>query len=89
MGHMSSGSSDYLEDQSAIFDRIVQRYHRTITAQFYGHSHSAKFEVGYSDYSNRSSATANSISFIAPALTHPPAIQPFVSTMRIQTRSRS
>lgn len=69
IGHMSSGGSDYMQDQSAIFDQIVQRYHKTIAASFYGHSHDAKFELGYSSYAMRDASTATSVSYIAPALT--------------------
>lgn len=69
IGHMSSGLSDYMQDQSAIFDQIVQRYRHTIAAQFYGHTHSAGFEIGYTSYAFRDEKTASSISYIAPALT--------------------
>lgn len=69
IGHMSSGLSDYMQDQSAVFDQIVQRYRHTIAAQFYGHTHSAGFEIGYTSYAFRDESTASSISYVAPALT--------------------
>ena len=30
IAHMSSGKSDFMQEQSAIFDQIVQRYHKTV-----------------------------------------------------------
>lgn len=66
---MSSGRSDYMSDQSAIFDQIVQRYKHTIAAQFYGHTHQTSFEIGYSDYGNRDASTATSISHTLGSLT--------------------
>ncbi|KPV74114.1 uncharacterized protein RHOBADRAFT_37989 [Rhodotorula graminis WP1] len=69
IGHMSFGKTDTLRDQSNYAGQIFQRYHRTIAAHFYGHSHRDEFEIGYSDYSDRSPATATAISFIGGALT--------------------
>ncbi|GAA5892663.1 hypothetical protein JCM8208_005880 [Rhodotorula glutinis] len=69
IGHMSFGKTDTLRDQSNYVGQIVQRYHNTIAAHFYGHSHRDEFEIGYSDYSDRSLTTANAITFIGGALT--------------------
>jgi sphingomyelin phosphodiesterase len=30
IAHMSTGKSDFMQDQSALFDQIVQRYHKTV-----------------------------------------------------------
>ncbi|GAA5820840.1 hypothetical protein JCM11251_001839 [Rhodosporidiobolus azoricus] len=69
IGHMPPGKADMLRDQSNYINQVFQRYHNTIAAQFYGHSHADEFEVGYSDYELRSAEVANGISFIAGSLT--------------------
>lgn len=66
---MPPGSHDAFVDQSNYANQIFRRYSDTIAAQFYGHTHSDNFAVGYSDYSRRSAATANSVAFIGGALT--------------------
>ncbi|KAI0316611.1 sphingomyelin phosphodiesterase [Amylostereum chailletii] len=68
-GHIPSGKSDFPHDQSNYYDQIVQRYKNTIAAQFFGHSHKDEFEIAYSDWSNKNADTADSILFVAPALT--------------------
>ncbi|KIJ35628.1 hypothetical protein M422DRAFT_262014 [Sphaerobolus stellatus SS14] len=55
--------------KSNYYDQIVQRYRNTIAAQFFGHSHKDQFEIAYSDFSKQTAETADSIIFIAPALT--------------------
>ncbi|KAA1479007.1 hypothetical protein DENSPDRAFT_89208 [Dentipellis sp. KUC8613] len=69
IGHIPSGKADTAHDQSNYYDQIVQRYKNTIAAQFFGHSHKDQFEIAYSDWNNRTAATADSILFIGPALT--------------------
>ncbi|KIJ35641.1 hypothetical protein M422DRAFT_262040 [Sphaerobolus stellatus SS14] len=68
-GHIPSGKADIFFDQSNYYDQIVQRYRNTIAAQFFGHSHKDQFEIAYSDFSKQTAETADSILFIAPALT--------------------
>jgi len=69
MGHMPLGSSDAFHDQSEYFDQIIQRFDATIAAVFYGHTHQDEFEIAYSTPASPSAATANMVSYIAPALT--------------------
>ncbi|KAI0311070.1 sphingomyelin phosphodiesterase [Amylostereum chailletii] len=69
IGHIPSGKADFAHDQSNYYDQIIQRYKNTIAAQFFGHSHMDQFEVAYSDWDNQTTETADSILFIAPALT--------------------
>ncbi|OJJ42903.1 hypothetical protein ASPZODRAFT_75285 [Penicilliopsis zonata CBS 506.65] len=69
MGHMPMGSSSAFHDGSNYFNQIIERYDATIAATFYGHTHKDEFEIAYSDYSAQSAATANMVSYIAPALT--------------------
>ncbi|KAI0030554.1 sphingomyelin phosphodiesterase [Vararia minispora EC-137] len=69
IGHIPAGKSDVFHDQSNYYDQVIQRYKNTIAAQFFGHSHKDQFEIAYSDYTNQNAVTADSISFIAPALT--------------------
>lgn len=42
---------------------------RADTLRLIGHTHKDEFEIGYSNYAKQSFATANSMSYIAPALT--------------------
>lgn len=69
VGHMPPGSHDAFVDQSNYTNQIFQRYSDTIAAQFYGHTHSDTFAVGYSNYDYRSVATANGVAFIGGSLT--------------------
>lgn len=52
-----------------MIDQIIQRFDATIAAVFYGHTHQDEFEIAYSTPAAPSSATANMVSYIAPALT--------------------
>lgn len=69
VGHMPFGKPDALRTQSSYAYQIFHRYRHTIAAHFYGHSHVDEFEIGYSDYEDRRSDTAEQISFIAGAVT--------------------
>ncbi|KAM6503440.1 Metallo-dependent phosphatase-like protein [Amanita muscaria] len=73
IAHMPPGGTDTLRDQSNYFDQVIQRYHNTIAAQFYGHTHFAshcdQFAIAYSDYTNRTAENAVSVGLIAPSLT--------------------
>ncbi|CDR46236.1 RHTO0S12e01882g1_1 [Rhodotorula toruloides] len=69
IGHMPFGKVDAMRDQSNYANQIFQRYHNTIAAHFYGHSHVDEFEIAYPDYADRRAETANGIAFISGALT--------------------
>ncbi|GAA5973924.1 hypothetical protein JCM21900_004999, partial [Sporobolomyces salmonicolor] len=69
IGHMPWGKVDAMRDQSNYANQIFQRYHRTIAAHFYGHSHVDEFEIAYPDYNDRRADTANGIAYISGALT--------------------
>ncbi|GAA5905278.1 hypothetical protein JCM6882_003735 [Rhodosporidiobolus microsporus] len=69
VGHIPPGKADILRDQSNYLDQVFQRYHETIAAHFYGHSHGDEFEIAYSDYNARSAETANGIAFVGGAVT--------------------
>ncbi|GAA6037470.1 hypothetical protein JCM8097_008204 [Rhodosporidiobolus ruineniae] len=69
IGHMPPGKVDAMRDQSNYLNQILQRYHTTIAAHFYGHSHVDEFEVDYSDYKNRTAEKANGVAFIGGAVT--------------------
>ncbi|KAL0565392.1 hypothetical protein V5O48_016629 [Marasmius crinis-equi] len=69
IGHMPPGIPDTFDDQSNYYDKVVQRYKNTIAGQFFGHTHADEFEVAYSDYDKRTKENANSVVWIAPALT--------------------
>lgn len=80
IGHIPPGGEDCLRVWSKNFNRIVQRYQKTITAQFYGHTHTAGFEIFYdaNDLQTRfkrsnsygsSTPQPISVGFIGPSVT--------------------
>jgi len=69
LGHIAPGLDDMLFDFSASFDAIVQRYHGTIAAMFWGHVHRDQFEISYSNYSEQIAQNAIAVGFIAPSVT--------------------
>jgi len=69
IGHIAPGLEDMLFDFSASFDAIVQRYHGTIAAMFWGHVHRDQFEISYSNYSSQIAQNAIAAGFIAPSMT--------------------
>ncbi|KAJ7067511.1 sphingomyelin phosphodiesterase [Mycena amicta] len=69
IGHIPPGKEDTLVDQSNYYDQIIQRYHNTIAAQFFGHSHKDQFEIAYSNYSEQTARNAVGVGLIGPALT--------------------
>lgn len=58
-----------MRDQSNYANQIFQRYHSTIAAHFYGHSHVDEFEIDYDNYKNRTVEGANGVAFIGGAVT--------------------
>ncbi|THH05886.1 hypothetical protein EW145_g4471 [Phellinidium pouzarii] len=68
-GHMPPGAGDAMRDQSNYYDQIVQRYHRTIAGQFYGHTHFDQFQIAYTNYSEQNAENAISFGLVAPSLT--------------------
>lgn len=78
IAHIPTGMSDTLRDYSHYLDQIVQRYEATISALFFGHTHTDLFQIAYSDYTNRNANTATAIGYITPSLTPtsgPPAFR--------------
>ncbi|KAH6908590.1 Metallo-dependent phosphatase-like protein [Coprinopsis sp. MPI-PUGE-AT-0042] len=72
IGHIPPGGrQDILLDQSNYFSQIINRYSNTIAAQFFGHSHTDEFMVGYSDYSKKSASTAIATALITPRSSNP------------------
>jgi sphingomyelin phosphodiesterase len=69
ISHIPSGNKDFFHDFSNYFNHIIERYDATIAALLNGHTHRDEFEVGYSDYSQRTSENAFAVSYIAPSMT--------------------
>jgi len=69
VGHIPPGSTDTIIDQSNYYDQIIQRYQKTVAAQFFGHTHIDQFQIAYSDYENQISENAVSFAMVAPSLT--------------------
>lgn len=47
IGHIPPGYEDCLKIWSHNYYEIIARYENTVTAQFFGHTHSDEFEVFY------------------------------------------
>ncbi|KZP28597.1 sphingomyelin phosphodiesterase [Athelia psychrophila] len=69
IGHVPTGSGDFMRDQSNYYDQILQRYKNSIAGHFFGHTHMDEFEIGYSDYNNQQASTAIAFGSLSPALT--------------------
>lgn len=69
IGHIAPGLTDSLYDYSASFDELVQRYHGTIAAMFWGHTHRDQFEISYKNYQNQTADGAVAVSYITSSLT--------------------
>lgn len=74
IGHIPPGTIDCLKAWSRNFNKIVRRFSKTITGQFYGHTHQDEFELLYDqDGSERHSVAKPwkpiSTAFIAGSLT--------------------
>ena len=65
LGHIPPGHVDCVRVWSANFHSIISRYSATVTAQFYGHTHTDEFQLFYSEPDHRPVAVA----YIAPAVT--------------------
>ncbi|EJD50481.1 putative acid sphingomyelinase [Auricularia subglabra TFB-10046 SS5] len=68
IGHVSSGVSDFLHDQSNYFNQIVNRYKATIAGQFFGHTHVDQFEIAYSNFKAQTAEHAIAVNILAPSL---------------------
>ncbi|XP_055299063.1 sphingomyelin phosphodiesterase-like [Sitodiplosis mosellana] len=66
VGHIPPGYEDCLKTWSHNYYEIIARFENTVTAQFFGHTHSDEFEVFY-DPKNLSRAT--NIAYIGPSVT--------------------
>ncbi|KAG5984681.1 hypothetical protein E4U55_003762 [Claviceps digitariae] len=69
VGHMPMGDVDVVPHSSAIFNDIMTRYNRTVTAMFFGHTHMDQYQINYAAGRYRTADTALVMSFIAPSLT--------------------
>ncbi|KAK9730903.1 Acid sphingomyelin phosphodiesterase C-terminal region [Popillia japonica] len=66
IGHIPPGDSDCLKVWSENFYKIIDRYEQTITAQFYGHTHTDEFEVFYDAETYK---RPTGIAYIGPSIT--------------------
>ena len=67
VGHASPSVS--LPGQSHYLDQIMQRYHRTIVGQFYGHTHHSEISIGYSSIAHKTSRSATTVAYTAGSVT--------------------
>ena len=65
LGHIPPGHVDCVRVWSQNFYEIITRYSNTVTAQFYGHTHTDEFQLFYSSPGN----TPSNVAFIAPSVT--------------------
>ena len=66
LGHVPPGNVDCVRVWSRNFNKIVNRYSGTVTAQFYGHTHFDEFQLFYSDTSPQ---LPTNIAYIGPSVT--------------------
>ncbi|KAK6532145.1 hypothetical protein TWF694_003305 [Orbilia ellipsospora] len=69
IGHMPPGIVDAIPDYSNYFNQIITRYSSTVKGMFWGHTHTAEFEVTYSDVKNRNYGNAVIASYITSCVT--------------------
>ncbi|EWC44406.1 hypothetical protein DRE_01232 [Drechslerella stenobrocha 248] len=69
IGHMPPGVADALPDYSNYFNKVVSRYSSTIKGMFWGHTHSAEFEITYKDPSFRGHENAIVTSYVTSCVT--------------------
>lgn len=67
IGHIPPGEPDCLGVWSKNYNKIINRYENTVTAQFFGHTHSDEFEIFYDKSGPKPRAT--SIAYIGPSVT--------------------
>ncbi|GFR29144.1 sphingomyelin phosphodiesterase, partial [Trichonephila clavata] len=67
IGHIPPGEPDCLGVWSKNYNTIINRYEDTVTAQFFGHTHSDEFEIFYDKSGAQPRAT--SIAYIGPSVT--------------------
>ncbi|KAJ6260073.1 Endopolyphosphatase [Drechslerella dactyloides] len=69
IGHMPPGIADALPDYSNYFNKVVTRYSSTIKGMFWGHTHSAEFEITYKDATSRGHQNAIITSYVTSCVT--------------------
>jgi len=65
LGHIPPGHVDCVKVWSSNFHRIITRYSSTVTAQFYGHTHTDEFQLFYSEPHH----IPSNVAYIAPSVT--------------------
>jgi sphingomyelin phosphodiesterase len=66
IGHIPPGHVDCVAVWSRNYNRIINRYENTVTAQFFGHTHADEFQLFY-DLENRTRPI--NIAYIGPSVT--------------------
>ena len=60
IGHIAPGGNDCLQVWSQNYYRIINRYESTISAQFFGHSHTDEFQLFYDEAAAREESVMES-----------------------------
>ncbi|KAK6618146.1 hypothetical protein RUM44_002597 [Polyplax serrata] len=66
IGHIPPGNKDCLRMWQSNYYKIINRYESTVTAQFFGHTHSEKYELIYDEVKGQ---RAVAVSYVAPSVT--------------------
>lgn len=74
IGHIPPGVPDCLAVWSYNYNKIINRYESTVTAQFFGHTHKDEFEVFYDKSGVNPRAT--NIAYIGPSVTTYDGVNP-------------
>lgn len=66
MSHIPPGNSDCMSIFSREYNKIINRFESTVTAQFFGHTHRDDFKVFYD---TQDPTRATNVAFIGPSVT--------------------
>lgn len=72
IGHIPPGCGDCFKVWSRNFNNIIRRFSKTVTAQFYGHTHMDEFEIFYDKLPGENEIADPrpiSVAFIGPSIT--------------------
>ncbi|KAG0296219.1 hypothetical protein BGZ98_001063 [Dissophora globulifera] len=88
MGHLSPGMTDCLENWSALYYQVIQRYSPHVVAeQFFGHTHRDEFGLYYGPGGDKNSQNAIATAWIGPSVTPYTNLNPGFRVYKVDTQS--
>ncbi|KAF9362054.1 Sphingomyelin phosphodiesterase [Mortierella sp. NVP85] len=87
IGHVSPSMTDCLQNWSALYYQVIQRYSpHVIAEQFFGHSHRDEFALYYAPGA-KSTQTAISTGWVGPSVTPYTGLNPGFRIYKVDTKS--